>query len=95
MRRAVCRQFVSLTMLVGMLKLTNRDGSPIEVETHLIKDITSVPETLITTTAGTTYIVKESAAEVVALFAVHRSPGEILRYYSPTLKAMASCAELR
>jgi len=82
-------------MLVGMIKLTSRNGTLIEVETHLIKDITSVPETLITTTAGATYIVKESVADVVALFASHHSPGEILRYYSPTLRILASRARFR
>lgn len=71
------------------------NGTAVELETHTIRDVFSAPDTVITTTRGNTYTVKESVDEVVALFESCHSPGETLRYYSPALKIMESRARFR
>ncbi len=80
---------------MAMIRLTSRNGSLIEVETNLLKDIQSVPETLVTTTEGAVYTVQESVEEVIAIFSQHHSQKQMFRNFSPALKVLATRERFR
>ena len=52
-----------------MIKLTKFDGREMYLNPHLIKEVESIPDTIVTLSTGDKLYVKESALEVSSRFA--------------------------
>lgn len=69
-----------------MIKLTKFDGTEMYLNPHMIKEVESIPDTIVTLSTGAKLYVKESAFEVSSRFIDYqrfiRFKFEVLHQYS-------------